>query len=161
MSRSGIKFARIKPGIWETRKMRAASVHAKLIAIYLMTNGYYRMLGIYRIPKHFIEKDTGLSENQVIESLSELAKLEFCFYDDQTEVVWVCDMAMSQVAERPNAQQKKGVINELTRMYVDHEYPYVQEFIDKYRKDYSFLPVSADLLLDYSDKPEESSEYYE
>jgi len=51
------------------------------------------------------------------------------------------------VSERPNAKQQVGVLNELARLHFDHEYPFVQEFMDKYRARYSFLPESLEELL--------------
>jgi hypothetical protein len=142
----GRKFATIKPGIWETKKLRAATPNAKLLAMYLMTNPHFCMVGIYRIPQYFMETDTGLNSSDMLAALSELIELEFCEYDSPSEVVWVRDMALSQVSDNPNEKQQTGIINELARLHFDHEYPFVQQFLENYSKQYTFLPQSIDGL---------------
>ena len=100
---------------------------------------------IYGIGKHksiFILKETGLNKNELEISLGELIENKFICYEDEVEVVWVCSMALSQVSDgNTSPQQRKGVINELTRLFND-DFPFVQEFLDKYREKYDFLPES-------------------
>ena len=143
------KFAKIQPTIWKSQKFRSASPAAKLLGMYMLTAPYYCMVGIYELPRFFMQKDTGLSLGDLDSALSELIELDFCKYDDDTEVVWVVDMALSQIADRnlsPN--QMTGVINELSRLYLDCEYPFVNEFLEKYKTAYPQLPGIADLYWD-------------
>lgn len=124
------KFAKIKPAIWNRPKFKSLSCDGKLLGMYLMTNPQFEMVGIYRLGKHYMAKDTGLTSKQLEETLSELIEKNFCQYDVETEVVWVVDMATSQVADNPNAKQLRGVQNELVRIHVEYEYPYVREFLE-------------------------------
>jgi len=105
------------------------------------------MVGIYRLGKHYMAKDTGLPPAQLEAMLSELIQIDFCRYDDETEVVWVVDMALSQVADKPNSKQLKGVQNELSRIYLDFEYPFVEEFLGLYGKKFN-LPSLDELNYD-------------
>lgn len=138
------KFAKIKPNFWSSKKIRDASKNAKLLAMYLMTNEYFQMVGLYRLRSYFMAEDTGLSADEAKKALSELIDLQFCCYDESSEVIWVIDMAVSQVADKPNSKQLKGVENELVRLAED-EFPFVQDFLNKHASRFG-LPASIDEL---------------
>ena len=134
------KFAKINPNIWNSPKLRPLNSNAKLLGIYFMTNEYFQMIGIYRLPKYFMTKDLGLSDKQLTESLDELIAAGFCRYDYEAEVIWVVGMALSQVADKPNEKQLKGVHNELTRL-LENELPFVAEFFELYGKQFNIPPL--------------------
>lgn len=137
------KFAKIKPNIWRSSKFRQMSAEAKLLGIYLMTNDYFQMVGIYRLPRYFMSKDTSLDQVSSEKALNELIALDFCQYDDDSEFIWVVDMALSQVADNPNAKQLKGAKDELARLHED-ECPFVETFVEKYSVVFS-LPSAEEL----------------
>jgi hypothetical protein len=114
------------------KKLRDVSVDARLLAIYLMTNEHFQMVGIYRLHLYFMSNDTTLTEEQSLIALNELIECQFCLYDFDEEVVWVIDMAVSQVADNPNQKQLRGVCNELNRLYFEEELPFVEEFLSMY-----------------------------
>ena len=144
------KFAKIYPYIWKSEKLRKASKEGKLLALYLLSNPYYCMVGIYELPMEFVKKDTGLSAQEAKKAMDELRELDFLRYDEVTEVVWVVDMAMSQVADRRlNEKQQTGVMNELSRLHLECDFPFVDEFISRYKSEYKFLPDNADELCYY------------
>ncbi len=111
--------------------MRGIQPTSKFLAIYLLTNENFRMTGIYRLPKHTIIKELGIENHQLEAGLDELRRVEFCEYDEEEDVVWVIEMALTQIAENPNEKQRKGIENEL-RSLNDSELPFVDEFIDRY-----------------------------
>ena len=43
-------------------------------------------------------------------------------------------MAKTQVADNPNEKQRKGVMNEITRLDEDDECPFVEPFLERYFK---------------------------
>jgi hypothetical protein len=139
------KFAKIKPAIWRNKKVSSASCNARLLAMYLMTNEFFGMVGIYRLRRCFMSKDTGLTEADAETALNELIKKDFCQYDDDTEMVWVVDMALSQIADKPNEKQLKGARNELCRLYVEEECPFISSFLEKYSDTFKF-PTDPDEL---------------
>jgi hypothetical protein len=56
-------------------------------------------------------------------------------------------MALSQVADgRLSPSQKKGVINELARLSIECQFPFVDDFIQHYGNKYEFLPPAEDEL---------------
>ena len=138
----GPKYAKIRPVIWKGKSFSCLSRHGKLLLMYFLTSPRFHMLGIYEAPRAFILKETGLNKNELEISLGELIENKFICYEDEAGVVWVCSMALSQVSDgNTSPQQRKGVINELTRLFND-DFPFVQEFLDKYREKYDFLPES-------------------
>ena len=105
------------------------------------------MVGIYEQPKELIRKHTGLSHEELDQAFAELIGVDFVRYDDATEVVWVVDMAVSQVSDgRLSGCQKTGVLNELARVSIECQFPFVEEFIQHYKTRYPFLPCDAEEL---------------
>ena len=148
MSRkSSRKFAKVYPNVWKSEKMRNVGASAKLLAMYFLTSPSYCMVGIYEQTKELIRKHTGLSHEGLDQAFSELIRVGLVRYDDATEVVWVVDMAVSQVSEgRLSESQEKGVLNELARLSIECQFPFVDEFIQHYRERYPFLPRDAEEL---------------
>jgi hypothetical protein len=56
-------------------------------------------------------------------------------------------MALTQVSDgKLSGPQQKGVINELCRLELECQFPFVNEFIDRYKPVYPFLPDKAEEL---------------
>jgi hypothetical protein len=112
-----------------------------------MTNEYFQMIGMFHVPLIMMSKSTGLSEEETKASMDELQSDGFCMYDADNEYVWVIDMARTQVSDgKLSPQQQKGVLNSLSRVYLDEESIFVQNFLDHYRTLFSFLPNDIDDL---------------
>lgn len=139
------KFAKIRPNIWRTR-LRELSPNAKLLGIYLMTNDRFQMVGIYHLPKVIMGLETSLEEDQLEFSMNELIEDGFCHYDEETMFVWITDMAFSQVADRPNEKQQKGILDELSRLYLEEECDFIQQFLAHYSPKFPFLPEHTEDL---------------
>ena len=141
------KFAKVYPNVWKSKKLREVSAKAKLLAMYFLTSPSYCMVGIYEQPQELIRKHTGLNQDYLDEAMHELFEVDFIRYDYDTEVVWVVDMALSQVADgRVSERQQKGVLKELARLDIECQFPFVSEFIEHYRSKYDFLPHDSDEL---------------
>ena len=141
------KFAKVYPNVWKSKKLREVSAKAKLLAMYFLTSPSYWMVGIYEQPQELIRKHTGLNQDHLDQAMHELFEVDFIRYDYNTEVVWVVDMALSQVADgRLSPSQKKGVINELARLSIECQFPFVDDFIQHYGNKYEFLPPAEDEL---------------
>ena len=140
------KFAKIKPNFWRRKDLRGIGQLSKLLAIYLLTNENIRMLGIYRLPLHTIMTELNIEPCQLETALNELIARNFCLYDKEEEVVWVSDMAFTQVADNPNEKQLKGIQNELKGL-ADADYPFLSEFIQKYT---DVFELSVEWLLECS-----------
>ena len=141
------KFAKVYPNVWKSKKFREVSAEAKLLAMYFLTSPSYCMVGIYEQPQELIRKHTGLNQDMLDQAMHELFEVDFIRYDYDTEVVWVVDMALSQVADgRLSPSQQKGVINELARLSIECQFPFVNDFIQHYSNKYEFLPAAEDEL---------------
>jgi hypothetical protein len=72
------------------------------------------MLGLYYLPKAFIPVETGLTFEGACKALQSLIEVGFCDYDDDAQMVWVFDMAETQIAKRLKSSdnQAKGVQRE-------------------------------------------------
>ena len=141
------KFAKIRPNLWKSEKMRSLSPTGKLLAMYLLTSPTYSMIGIYEQSKVVAQKHTGLLIDDFNAALAELQAIDFVRFDEETEVVWVVDMSLTQVADgKLSGPQQKGVINELCRLEIECQFPFVNEFIDRYKQVYPFLPDKAEEL---------------
>ena len=139
------KFAKVYPNVWKSKKLREVSAKAKLLAMYFLTSPSYCMVGIYEQPQELIRKHTGLNQDHLDQAMHELFEVDFIRYDYNTEVVWVVDMALSQVADgRLSPSQKKGVINELARLSIECQFLFVDDFIQHYGNKYEFLPPAED-----------------
>jgi len=130
------RFAKVKPSFWRKKDLRVIGSLSKLLAIYLLTNENIRMTGLYRLSKHTIMHELDLDAAQLKFALQELIARDFCLYDEEEEVIWVVDMALSQVAENPNEKQLKGIENEL-RDLADSDFPFVNEFRQKYASEFN------------------------
>lgn len=109
-----------------------------------MTNDRMQMIGIYPLHRAEMTDGTGFDAHVIEECLRELIDEGFCLYDQETGFVWVIDMALSQVSENPNESQRKGILSELARLHLENDCRYVHNFLERYRKQYPFLPSSTE-----------------
>ena len=96
-------YAKISPQFWigsTGRKLRDAGPEATLVALYLLSNPHANMLGLYYLPQLYIAHETGLGIEGASKGLRRAIEAEFCDYDEASEVVFVCEMARFQIAER-------------------------------------------------------------
>jgi hypothetical protein len=127
------RFCKIKPSFWHIKKTIHMDSRSKLLAIYLMTSPSFQMVGIYHIPKVTMQAHTGLSADEIDQCIDFLETIDFMRYDSDQQVVWVVDMAATQVADNPNPKQLKGVRNELARLW-EEESPFVEEWLERHRR---------------------------
>ena len=135
-------FANIRPSLWRSSKVRQLEGIEKLIAIYMMTNEHFNMIGLYRLPISLIDSDIALGLAQITAAIERLTDVGFCKYDHDHEVVWVVDMAKTQAiggAPKPNQKQCKGVANIITRLY-EEEYPFIEDWLQLHHKRFKLDP---------------------
>ena len=140
------RFCKIRPSFWHSSKVVRMSPKERLLALYLMTNPSFQMVGIYHIPKVLMAEHTGLCMDIVEACLASLEDIEFLRYDDDLQIVWVVDMALSQIADNPNANQIRGAEKELARL-LEEEVPFVEDWLVRYRR----FGISLDQLEGLAD----------
>ena len=75
------RFCKIRPSFWHSPKVLDMNAQERLLAIYLMTNPSFQMVGIYHIPKVLMSAHTGLNEEMIEECLTgegALDSMELC-----------------------------------------------------------------------------------
>lgn len=128
------EYARISPRFWmgETgREIRKQGVNAQLLALYLLTSPHSNMIGLYWCPVTYMAHETGLSSDGALKALQRLVDINFCAYDESSEVIWVFEMARYQIGDQlsPKDKQSKGVQNTYDDLPKN---PFLEKFFLRY-----------------------------
>ncbi|NSX05064.1 DNA-binding protein [Cupriavidus gilardii] len=132
-------YGKVSPQFWMGRtgkELRKRGPEAQLVALYLMTCPHANMLGLYYVPLMYIAHETGLGMEGASKGLAWAIEAGFCEYDEDSEVVWVVEMAHYQIGERLSPSDKRcaGVQNEYNAL---PENPYLARFFEKYEADFN------------------------
>lgn len=127
-------YSKVSPQFWigtTGKKLRAKGTSSQLVAMYLMTCPHANMLGLYYLPKIYISHECGLTIEEASMGLAGAIEADFCRYDDDSEMVWVPEMAAYQIAASLSSGDKRclGVQNEYNGLPAN---PYLGPFFDKY-----------------------------
>lgn len=127
-------FAKISPKFWNGKvgkALKRAGPEAVVVALYLKTCQHSNMLGLYFLSKTYVAVDTGLGMDVVERALRSACDAGFCLYDEETEMVWVPDMAAEQIAEslEPADNRVKGIQKEYDNL---PDNPFLAPFYARY-----------------------------
>ncbi len=127
-------YAKVTPSLWiggTGRELRKRGDHSQLLALYLMTAPLSNMLGLYYLPKAIIVHETGLDAASVHQALHCCIQAGFCQYDEDSQMVWVPNMARFQVEAQLNPKDKRcaGIQSEYDRL---PDNPFLGAFYEKY-----------------------------
>ena len=127
-------YAKIGPQFWIGRtgkELRKRGPECQVVAMYLISCPHSNMLGLYYLPKMFIAHETGLPMEGACKGLQSAIEAGFCEYDDESEMVWVPEMARYQIADslKPADKRCAGVQNEYNALPTN---PFLSAFYDKY-----------------------------
>lgn len=133
-------YSKISGQFWigKTGKALRGDVEAQLVAMYLMTNNHANMIGIYHCPIIYIAHETGLPLEGALKGIQRLTKEGFCTYEDDSEIVWVHEMAKFQIGDELKAtdNQVKSVRKQYEAL---HEGVIKQGFAEKYGDAYKLV----------------------
>ena len=140
------EFAKFSPQFWMgplSKKIKHCNFEAKTLAFYLMTCPSSNMIGFYYLPLSLMAHEIGTTLEVVSKGIAMLIQVGFCAYDEETDYVWVYEMALTQVgsALKPKDNKVKHV-NELFQALPD--VPFISNFYEKYR---DILHLSPSKLL--------------
>ncbi|MBF8177825.1 hypothetical protein [Herminiimonas contaminans] len=106
-------YGKISAKFWtgSTGKSLRKDPEAQIVALYLMTCTMSEMTGVFQIPKLYIAHETGLDMEGACKGLQSLIEKNFCMYDEESETVFVYEMAKFQIGEelKVNDNQVKAV----------------------------------------------------
>lgn len=127
-------YSKVGPQFWigkTGKKLRAAGAAAQLVGLYLMTSPHANMTGLYYVSRDSIAHETGLGMEGASKGLQSCIQAGFCSYDDESEMVWVHEMAFFQIADKLSAADKRsaGVQNEYDAL---PDNPFLGPFFEKY-----------------------------
>lgn len=145
-------YSKVSPKFWigkTGREIRRLGVEAQLIALYLFTSPHATMLGIYYLPITFIVHETGIPFEGSSKTLRSLVEVGFCTYDEESEYVWVHEMAFYQIGG-----QLKEADNRIKRINEDYQavpkLPFLRDFYDKYHS-FFFLENPRENISPFED----------
>jgi hypothetical protein len=129
-------YGKVSPKFWigpTGKALRKEGLEAQLVALYLLTGPHANMLGLYYLPKAFMAHETGLGFEGASKGLQGCIEAGFCQYDDDSEMVWVMEMARYQIADTLTGKDLriKGVQNEYDSL---PENPYLGGFYVMYAR---------------------------
>lgn len=106
-------YGKVSPQFWTggTGKSLRGHPEAQIVALYLMTSPHSTMIGVFHLPKLYLAHETGLPMEGACKGLARCIDTGFCVYDEDTETVFVVEMAAHQVGEtlKPNDLRAKGI----------------------------------------------------
>lgn len=94
-------YGKVEPKEWQGdmfKALRRKGPEPLLVALYLTTSPMSNMLGLFQQPILYMAHETGLGEEGARKGLQVCIEEGFCAYDEETEVVWVYEMAKVQIA---------------------------------------------------------------
>ncbi len=166
-------YSHFAPQFWTGttgRHLRTLGPETQVVACYLITCPSANMIGLYYLPLPVIVHETGLSLATVRESLQKLSSGSllrqdavlvstaarigaFAFYDEDTETVWVPEMARFQIGEsmKPFDNRRQSVRREALSY---SKSPFYAAFVSRYSEPFSLnLGAPAAILSEAPPKP--------
>ena len=151
------EYGVVSPMFWigETGRALRKNPNAQRVAIYLMTAPSSEMTGVFYCPLSSILNDVGIFEapckplvsssegalervhsplEGVKQAILSLMKLDFCFYDFESEFVFVKEMARWQIGE--SLKEKDNRVVGLRKYVKSMPKPIAARFIERYNEDF-------------------------
>lgn len=72
-------------------------MQTQIVAMYLMTSPHSNMIGVFHCPILYIAHETGSPLEGATEGLKKLIEGGFCTYEEDSETIWVHQMANFQI----------------------------------------------------------------
>lgn len=146
-------FATLRSQFWTGttgKAITAAGKDTRIVATYLLTCEHANMIGLYRLPLLYASEETGLKRREVLSALEQLRTADFAVYDQETEFVWVCEMARYQLDLSPCEAIKEGDhrAQGAARLYKQlAPNPFLLPFYERYAQILR-LPLQRDFLTE-------------
>ena len=128
-------YSKVSGQFWtgKTGKSLRGDMQSQVVAMYLMTSPHSNMIGVFHCPPIYISHETGSTLEGAIKALHRLSEGGFCTYDDDSEMVWVHEMAKFQIGEslKPTDNRVKDIQKQYSNLA---ESRIKIEFFKKYGK---------------------------
>lgn len=128
-------YAKVAPKMWHGKTIKALrkSPEGLLVALYLMSSPSSNMLGLFAQPVLYMAHETGLGPEGTMKGLLKCVEVGYCSYDEESEFVWVHEMASYQIASELKASDLrcKGIQREYDAL---PDNPFLGAFYDRYQQ---------------------------
>jgi len=127
-------YAKLAPRFWHSavcKELRRRGSEGVVVALYLISAPTSNMLGVYELPVLYMAHETGLGIEGASKGLRDCIECGFCSYDNDTEIVFVHEMAKWQIADSLSQGDKrcKGIQKDFKAL---PECPFLDAFYDRY-----------------------------
>lgn len=138
---SNMTYGIVRHAFWTgaTGRQLRGDTAAQIVALYLMTSPHGNSLGVYRCPVDYVKLETGCPFEVATKALRRLSEAGFCTFDEETETVWVHEMARFQIGAvlKPGDKRQKHI----QRIFDGIENRLIQQaFFEKYGSAYQLKP---------------------
>ena len=138
------EYSKVSAQFWtgKTGRSLRGDMQTQIVALYLMTSPHSNMIGVFNCPVIYISHETGSPLEGAYEGLKKLIEGGFCTYDEDSETVWIHEMAKFQIGDSLKASDNR--VKDIHKQYENlPEGPIKQGFYAKYRDSYH-LPESGE-----------------
>lgn len=135
-------YTKIAPTFWTGktgRAIRKGGPEGVVVALYLMSSPHSNMLGLYYQPLMYMAHETGLGFEGASKGLQRCIEAGFCHFDEESEMVWVVEMAAYQIGVglKPTDNRCLGIQKYFNQL---SENPLLDFFFDRYQADFHLKP---------------------
>jgi len=140
------KFTQLRSSFWTGvtgRELRRLGSEFQLAALYLISAPGSNALGMYYLPLPAAAHEIGLPIEKVRQILQKLCEMGFCQYDEESEMVFVINMARFQIGDslKPNDKQVPWIWHELQKM---SDCVFFRRFLNRYGEAYQVAQCFRD-----------------
>lgn len=134
------RYRRVAPEFWTGstgRQIRAMGRDVQVVALYLMTCGSSNDLGLYYLALPTLAHETGVNLQGATKALRRLSEAGFCSYDEESESVFVHEMARFQLDERIEVRDNRHrwIVREAAKL---QKYPQFGAWLARYGGPFNF-----------------------
>jgi hypothetical protein len=153
------EYAKISSSFWTGKTGRAirGDSDAQIVALYLLTSLHANMIGVFYCPITYISHETGSPFEGAFKGLQRLIEVGFCTYDEESETVWVHEMARFQIGDALKASDNR--VKDIRKRFDEIPASQIQQgFYEKYKEAFhliepTFPPVNNKPLESPSEAP--------
>ncbi|WP_396180112.1 hypothetical protein [Flavobacterium sp.] len=132
-------YGKISPTFWTGktgREIKRRGIEGVVMATYLMTSPHSNMLGLFYQPMLYAAHETGLGIEGATKGLQCCIEAGFCAFDEETDMVWVYEMAAYQIADSLSSGDKrcKGIQKDYDAL---PDCAHLAPFFDRYAEAYN------------------------
>lgn len=135
-------YSKVSAQFWtgKTGRSLRGDMQTQIVALYLMTSPHANMIGVFNCPIVYISHETGSPFEGALNGLKKLVEGGFCTYDDDSETVWIHEMAKFQIGDSLKASDNR--VKDIQKQYENlPEGQIKQGFYEKYGGAYH-LPLN-------------------